>query len=128
KHIDEDTGTMMVEVIDGKQRLETLFMYMTVMRGKFAVPLQLPNSDRSQAVDWPLLRKSKQQSRIEEYLLQVIQVEADLSDIIELFVRINSTGNALTRQEIRNAHFYRSEFLKTAKRLATRYETYLQGV
>jgi hypothetical protein len=54
-------------------------------------------------------------------------IEADLSDIIELFVRINSTGNALTRQEIRNAHFYRSEFLKTAKRLATRYESYSAG-
>ena len=128
KHIDENTGTMMFEVVDGKQRLETLFMYTGVIRGKFSVSLELPNSDRPQAVDWYLLRKSKQQSRIEEYLLQVIQVEADLPDIIELFVRINSTGNALTRQEIRNAHFYRSEFLKTAKRLATRYESYLQGV
>jgi hypothetical protein len=128
KHIDENTGTMMFEVIDGKQRLETLFMYTGAMRGKFAVSLQLPNSDRPQVADWSLLRKSKQQSRIEEYQLQVIQVEADLCDIIELFVRINSTGNALTRQEIRNAHFYRSEFLKTAKRLATRYEAYLQGV
>src|SRR5262249_7121840 len=75
-----------------------------------------------------LLRKCKQQSRIEEYLLQVIQVEAELSEIIELFVRINSTGNALTRQEIRNAHFYRSAFLRTAKRLATRYESYLQVI
>ena len=84
--------------------------------------------DRPKPVSWSLLRKNKQQSRIEEYLRQVIQVEADLSDIIELFVRINSTGNALTRQEIRNAHFYRSEFLKTAKRLATRCESYLQAI
>lgn len=128
KHIDEHTGTMMFEVVDGKQRLETLFMYTGAMRGRFSVSLQLPNSDRPQDVDWSLLRKSRQQSRIEEYLLHVIQVEAELSDIIELFVRINSTGNALTRQEIRNAHFYQSQFLKTSKRLATRYESYLQRV
>jgi len=128
KHIDESTGAMVFEVVDGKQRLETLFMYMGVMRGRFPASLQLPNADQPQSVGWSALRKWKQQSRIEEYPLQVIQVEADLSDIIELFVRINSTGNALTRQEIRNARFYRTPFLKTAKRLATRYESYLQGI
>ena len=128
KHVDEKTGTMMYEVVDGKQRLETLFMFTGLMRGKFSVPLQLPNSDRPQDAGLALLRKAKQQSRIEDYQLQVIHVEAELSDIIELFVRINSTGNALTRQEIRNANFYRSQFLKTAKRLATRYESYLQGI
>ena len=128
KHIDESTGAMVFEVVDGKQRLETLFMFMGVMRGRFPVSLQLPNSDQPQRVAWSLLRNRKQQSRIEEYPLQVIQVEADLSDIIELFVRINSTGNALTPQEIRSAHFYQSPFLKTAKRLATRYESYLQHI
>src|ERR1035438_8485590 len=54
KHIDENTGTMMFEVVDGKQRLETLFMYTGVIRGKFSVSLELPNSDRPQAVDWYL--------------------------------------------------------------------------
>ena len=78
-------------------------------------------------MDWKKLCKLKQQSRVEEYLLQVVEVSADLPDIIELFVRINSTGNALTRQEIRNAKFYRSEFLKIAKRLASRYEPYFQN-
>ena len=70
----------------------------------------------------------RKQSLVEEYLLQVIEVQADLPDIIELFVRINSTGNALTRQEIRNARFYRSDFLRCAKRLASRYEPYLQAI
>jgi|SRR5580698_8659902 hypothetical protein len=128
RRIDESTGAMMYEVVDGKQRIETLFMYTSVIHGKFTARLFLPDSDRAQAVDYSFLRRKKLQSRIEDYLLQVIEVEAGLSDIIELFVRINSTGNALTRQEIRNAHFYRSGFLKTAKRLATRYESYFQEV
>lgn len=128
KHIDESSGAMMYEVVDGKQRLETLFLYMGVLRGRFPVPLQLPASEQPQSLGWTQLRKLKLKSRIEEYPLQVIQVEADLSDIIELFVRINSTGNALTRQEIRSARFYLSPFLKTSRRLAARYETYLQGI
>jgi 5-methylcytosine-specific restriction endonuclease McrA len=128
KHIDE-TGSTKFEVVDGKQRLETLFMYTGTIRGKFDALLQLPNEDRPQAVDWPLLKKRKLQSRIEDYQLQVIEVEAeDLSDIIELFVRINSSGKALSKQEVRNARYYRSEFLSTAKKLATRYERYLQGI
>lgn len=126
RHVD-DTGKTLFEVVDGKQRLETLLMYMGRVRGRFAAPLQLAESARPELVDWKKLCKLKQQSRVEEYLLQVVEVSADLPDIIELFVRINSTGNALTRQEVRNAKFYRSEFLKVAKRLASRYEQYLQG-
>lgn len=128
KHIDE-TGRTKFEVVDGKQRLETLFMYVGTMRGKFDAMLQLPSEDRSQPVDWAFLKRRKLQSRIEDYQLQVIEVEADdLSDIIELFVRINSSGKALSKQEVRNARYYRSEFLSTAKRLATRFERYLQAI
>jgi hypothetical protein len=62
----------------------------------------------------------------EEYQVQVIEVTADLGDIIELFVRINSTGNALTPQEQRPV--LPPPFLKEAARLASRYEDYLQNI
>ncbi len=102
-------------------------MYMGRIPGRFSALMQSAESNRPESIDWRRLCQRKQQSRVEEYLLQVVEVSADLPDIIELFVRINSTGNALTRQEIRNAKFYRSEFLKIAKKLASRYEQYLQG-
>jgi hypothetical protein len=47
-----------------------------------------------------------------------------MGDIIDLFVRINSTGKALTPQEKRRAKYYNSPFLKEADRLARRYEWY----
>lgn len=44
---------------------------------------------------------------------------------INVFVRINSTGKALTRQEQRHARYYNSPFLKEAARLASRFQNYL---
>jgi hypothetical protein len=122
RRVDEDTGQVVFEVIDGKQRLESLLMYAGLMPGRFSAPIQLPKWEKPESVTWQQLRKYKEQSRLEEYQIQTIEVSGSFSDIVELFVRINSTGNALTRQEIRNAHFYRSEFLKAAKKLASRYE------
>lgn len=126
RHVDEDTGHVVFEVIDGKQRIESLLMYMGIKPGKFGVPVQLPEWESPRELKWQQLLKLKKQSLLEEYQLQTIEVEGGLSDIIELFVRINSTGNALTRQEIRNANFYKIEFLKASKKLATKYETYFQ--
>ncbi len=128
RHVDEETGQVVFEVIDGKQRIESLLMYMGHKQGRFSAPVQLPEWDSPKELNWQRLRKLKKQSLLEEYQIQTIEVEGGLSDIIELFVRINSTGNALTRQEIRNANFYKSEFLKASKKLATRYEAYFQRI
>jgi len=128
RHVDERTGQVVFEVIDGRQRIESLLMYMGYKQGRFSAPVQLSEGESPKDLNWRQLRNLKQQSLLEEYQLQIIEVEGGLSDIIELFVRINSTGNALTRQEIRNANFYKSEFLKASKKLATKYEAYLQRV
>ncbi len=128
KHIDETSGLTIFEVIDGKQRIESLLMYRGYMRGRFGVPIQLPDWEKPKEVTWKQLQGLKKQSVVDEYQLQAIEVTGDLSDIIELFVRINSTGNALTRQEIRNARFYKNEFLRAAKKLASKHEKYLQDI
>ena len=117
RHEDERTGKVVFEVIDGKQRIESLLMYTGLKKGLFAAPVQLPDWEEPRELLWRQLRKMKRQSILEEYQIQTIEVTGVLSDIIELFVRINSTGNALTPQEIKNAHFYKSEFLKAAKKL-----------
>lgn len=54
----------------------------------------------------------------------MIEVDGEIGDIINVFVRINSTGKALTRQEQRHARYYNSPFLKEAARLANRFENY----
>lgn len=119
----EHDGHYIYDVIDGKQRIESIFMFMGLIRGhKFTTISQL--ADEKETIHWKLLCRKKYQHRITGYKVQSIEVSGELSDIIDLFVRINSTGKALTPAEKRHARYYNSEFLRTAGKLAERYENY----
>ncbi len=120
----DHSGEVIYDVIDGKQRLESIFMFMGAMRGRFEARAQLSDDAAPERVDWPLLKRRKLQHLIVGYELPVIEVDGDIGDIIDVFVRINSTGKALTRQEQRHAKYYRSPFLMEAARLARRFEPY----
>jgi len=112
-------GSIVYDVIDGKQRIETIFRFMGIQRGhSFSTKTVLGDDSSEVIVDWQLLKRRHLQHRLEAYQLQVIFVEGELSQIIDLFVRINSTGRALTRQEQRHANYYRSAFLKRAAKMA----------
>lgn len=127
----EENGKIIYDVIDGKQRLESVLLFMGVVRGnKFTVKTQLDENSENIEVDWNYLRKKSRQSLIEGYKLYTIEVDGDLSDIIDLFVRINSTGKALTSAETQHAKYYNSPFLKTAASIAEKYKDYfsLTGV
>jgi 5-methylcytosine-specific restriction endonuclease McrA len=118
-------GNLVFDVIDGKQRLESVFMFIGAMRGRFGTRTQLPGADSVEWVDWSLLKRRGLQHLIAGYEIPVIEVDGEIGDIINVFVRINSTGKALTRQEQRHARYYNSAFLKEASRLANRFESYL---
>ena len=118
----EDEGQIYYDVIDGKQRIESILMFMGEMRGRFRVKTQLPGSDASDWLDWRTLCRRKQQHLVTGYRIPVVEVDGEMGDIIEVFVRINSTGKALTPQEKRRAKYYNSPFLKEADRLARRLE------
>lgn len=120
----EEEGQLVFDVIDGKQRLESIFMFMGVMRGRYRTRTQLPGAESAEWVDWNLLRRKGLQPRITGYEIPVIEVDGEMGDIINVFVRINSTGKALTRQEQRHARYYNSPFLKEAARLASRFANY----
>lgn len=121
----EEDGNLVFDVIDGKQRLESIFMFTGAMRGRFSTRSQLPGADSVERVDWALLTRKRFQPLITAYELPVIEVDGEIGDIINVFVRINSTGKALTRQEQRHARYYNSAFLKEAARLANRFQSYL---
>ncbi len=121
----QKNGEIVYDVIDGKQRIESILMFIGLVRGqRFWARVQLPGDDERDWVNWQSLCRRKKQSLITGYKLQTIEVNGDTADIIDLFVRINSTGKALTPSERRHARFYNSDFLKTAARLASRYEDY----
>lgn len=122
-------GQLMYDVIDGKQRLETLFMFMGAgrFRGqRFEAKVDL--GDRQTPVRWEQICRKSFEKRLEfdSYKFQTVEVTGDLSEIIELFLRINSTGKHLTSGEKRHARFYTSRFLREAERLVRRYEGYIR--
>lgn len=124
----EDNGRIIYDVIDGKQRLESILMFMGALRGRYWVKTQLPNSNDTEWIDWSRICKKKLQPLIEGYKIPVIEVDGDIGDIIDVFVRINSTGKALTPQEKRHAKYYNSPFLREADKLARRYESYFRDM
>lgn len=122
-----DGGCLRYDVIDGKQRLETIFRFMGAMRGAFTVKMDVTGIDGTQQVNSVSLKRNKQhltvlRPHLEAYRLSVIEVDGDLGDIVELFVRINSTGKPLTPQEKRNAKYSGSDLLQAATSLANKLE------
>ena len=123
-------GRTVYDVIDGKQRLETIYMFTQVgrfRRDRFEVKLDLGEDRGPLWYDWPTLRKHFPQHRaaLEGYKIQTVEVTGELAQIIDLFVRINSTGKRLTSGEKRHARFYTSRFLKEAESLVRKFHSYL---
>jgi 5-methylcytosine-specific restriction endonuclease McrA len=123
----QEDGFVKFDVIDGKQRLESIFMFMGVMRGnRFEARAAVPGEERADWIDWHFLCRRKFQHLITAYDLNVIEVDGGFSQIVDLFVRINSTGKALTRQEKAHAKYFDSPFLKEADRVARRFIRYFE--
>lgn len=115
-------------VIDGKQRLESIFAFCGFIRGeRFSVKLHVDKDQyHSQKVnlelDFKKLQKYKEYyTHFLNYRIPVIILsDYSLQEMKELFVRINSTGKFLTKTEIINAKYMNSNFLKNAKKLANK--------
>lgn len=121
-------GRVSYDVIDGKQRLETILMFTKkngFSRQGFAAKVQLPGEENIVTYDWAKLGKEGKQEDFLAYRLTTTEVSGPLADIIDLFVRINSTGKALAGAEKRNAQFYKSPFLAEAHKLARQYQVFL---
>lgn len=122
-------GKLCYDVIDGKQRLETILMFQGVgkfRRQRFNAKSRINPEGNEDEWDWPKIKKHGHEHLLVGYKFQTVEVSGDLSDIIDLFVRINSTGKRLTSAEKRNARFFHSEFLKQAGQLAGRKTGYFK--
>jgi uncharacterized protein with ParB-like and HNH nuclease domain len=101
-------GKTVYDVIDGKQRLETILMFTGTgrfRRDRFDVKLSLEKG--LDWYDWSALRRHPTaRHQFETYKIQTVEVTGDLSEIVDLFVRINSTGKRLTSGEKRHAKFF----------------------
>jgi len=104
------------DVIDGLQRLSTIFQLMGVLKdesGKFIEPLELTRTRYLPAMEgksWNGTNRRHQLSQAQQLLLKrakldikIVLRESDESAKFELFQRLNTGGSPLSDQEIRNA-------------------------
>lgn len=117
-----EDGKVVYDVIDGKQRLESILMFMQEkgFRNKgywFKAEWKEEDEYGLDRLFWKQLDPTEQ-AKIKSYPIQTTTVRGSLADIAEVFVRINSTGSKLKLQEIRRARYLKSEFLKGCQRLA----------
>lgn len=113
ERLDVETQEMIREVVDGQQRLRTLFSFIderTVAdfdpeRDRFVVK-ESHNSEVS-GQTFSKLPKAIQ-SRILKYKFSVEILPAEMEDreILQVFARLNSTGYQLNKQELRNAKYF----------------------
>lgn len=124
----EHKGRLIYDVIDGKQRLETVFMFVRLGRFKrLAFDTRLELDGESDRYNWKDICRYHHdvRSAFLGYKLSTVEVTGELGQIIDLFCRINSTGKRLTSGEKRNARFYNSPFLAEAQWLVDRHARYL---
>lgn len=129
KRQEEGSARSIHDVIDGKQRIETLFMFMGEPgfgKDRFEVRLDLGDGFRSWS--WKSIQRKHPRlaNSLLNFTLQRIEVSGEFARIVDLFVRINSTGKKLTSGEKRHARFYQSAFLRQAEKLTTKHESFLR--
>jgi hypothetical protein len=122
----DDNGRHKFDVLDGKQRIESVLMFIganSFKNRRFEIRGRLDEGD-SIRFDWKTIQKKRKEHLITGYKIQTVEISGSLGDIMDLFIRINSTGKRLTSQEKRHARFYTTPFLKAANVLAHKYKKY----
>lgn len=125
-----ENGSVVYDVIDGKQRLESILMFLgegSFKRLWFDARLDFGAGDGLDWWNWKKITKHQPGIRTSflTYKIPYVQVRGDMADINDLFVRINSTGKPLTSGEKRHAKYYNSRFLKQAEILVKKNKTFL---
>lgn len=122
EHKDSAGRRHVYDAIDGKQRIESILLYLGEKKGKdkdFEAAFTHVEDDEEKTVKstWRELPDANRRS-ILRYEMPVVWLDANPSEVREVFVRINSTGKALSKQEIRKAKYFKSGFLKEMTKLA----------
>jgi hypothetical protein len=128
-----ENGALIYDVLDGKQRLEAIFAFVGARgfsKKGFEVSYRLAGQEEAEDCNFGLLRKQDSEAHhsLLAYEIQTTHVTGELSDIIRLFVLINSTGKALTRQEKAQAKYFKSRFLLKAKELAETHQAFFNSI
>jgi 5-methylcytosine-specific restriction endonuclease McrA len=137
KHFDKKRNKDIYDVLDGKQRVETILHFIELIdidnEGDWTIKIK-KNPDEFLNVSFTDLKSkkfNKENNNIAgtfwNYEIPVIEYEGELTDFfenpvptMEVFVRINSTGSTLKRNEIRHANSS-APFFKLGDELERKY-------
>lgn len=122
---DPSSGKQRYSIVDGQQRLTTIFQF---INGEW--PLAKAALDKSNKAaeyageDWSSLPNDLKQN-IWEYRIDVREIPSslDVETIHKIFARLNQTDKSLNPQELRNAVFH-GEFIKASVDLANNLKDY----
>ena len=99
----EDNGHYIYDVIDGKQRIESIFRFMGLIRGhRFSTISQVTPNVEKDIIDWHFFAEKSFNIDLQVTSFKRLKFLGELADIIDVFVRINSTGKVLTPSEKRH--------------------------
>ncbi|WP_418233614.1 DUF262 domain-containing protein [Butyricimonas virosa] len=120
--LDPDTGKSLYDVVDGKQRLNSIIEF---IEDKFALPDNYSDGpfgdERLNGLKFSELvgELKDYKSEFWKYKLSVAYIDTDNRDVISgIFDRLNRNGEPLTFQELRNAKYQDSKFLMLIKEFA----------
>lgn len=116
---DPDTGNSKHSIVDGQQRIGALTSF---INDEFALQTSVLSDDNKKASFAgkkfsELAPEDKNKIWDYPFSIRVISDEVKKEEIVNLFLRLNSTDKTLNPQELRNAEF-NGKFLETAEEIA----------
>ncbi len=101
---EEDLKKEKLQVVDGQQRLTTIFNF---INNKFPVDGELDTDDLSKVSNEMFFKDltKQQQKNIYNYQFSVVELEVDDDEIRLIFSKMNNNVMKLNKQEIRNAQY-----------------------
>lgn len=121
--IDQKTGKTKYDVIDGKQRLSSIFRFIS---GEIALPDDCSEDGYCSSVvdgtyfdNWDKKEYAETKKNFWQYNLGVVFIDVDNGEdtINDVFDRLNRNGEPLSAQEFRKAQFNSTYLYKTLERL-----------
>jgi hypothetical protein len=130
--VDNDTGKTVYDVVDGKQRLESIIGF---IEGKVALPgyfaeddfideVNLGRAEEIAGLKFDDIKEKREEfadyiKQFWTYSLNIEYLYEQNEDLVaSVFDRLNRNGEPLTRQELRNAKYAKSKLLESIKELA----------
>lgn len=114
---DPDTGKTKYSIVDGQQRIGALFDYIENKFSLRSAYLSEKTAEYANKYFRDLSADYKKKIWAYSFTIRQLPQEIDRTEIVKMFLRLNSTDKSLNPQELRNAEF-NGEFLDNAKQIS----------